>query len=63
MTSDDRCSFCGKSRTQVAKLVAGQEIEGHQVFICDECVALIASPAKAYVSPANPAVTWPSRHK
>jgi ATP-dependent protease Clp ATPase subunit len=29
------CSFCGKKRTQVAKLVAGPG-----VFICDECVAL-----------------------
>lgn len=29
------CSFCGKERTQVAKLVAGPG-----VFICDECIAL-----------------------
>ena len=29
------CSFCGKSSTQVAKLVAGPG-----VFICDACVAL-----------------------
>jgi len=28
------CSFCGKSATQVAKLVAGPK-----VYICDSCVA------------------------
>jgi hypothetical protein len=30
-----RCSFCGKSRDQVQRLVAGPG-----VFICDHCVAL-----------------------
>jgi hypothetical protein len=30
-----RCSFCGKSQTEVATLVAGPG-----VFICDECVQL-----------------------
>lgn len=30
-----RCSFCGKSASQVRQLVAGPN-----VFICDECVAL-----------------------
>jgi ATP-dependent protease Clp ATPase subunit len=30
-----RCSFCGKSQTEVKTLVAGPG-----VFICDECVAL-----------------------
>ena len=30
-----RCSFCGKSQTEVKKLVAGPG-----VFICDECVGL-----------------------
>ena len=38
MTTDDRCSFCGKKRDQVAWRVAGQR----GVFICDECVALAA---------------------
>ena len=38
MTTNDRCSFCGKKRDQVAWLVAGQR----GVFICDECVALAA---------------------
>lgn len=30
------CSFCGKSRAEVKKLVAGEE----KVFICDACIAL-----------------------
>ena len=30
-----RCSFCGKSRDEVNKLIAGQG-----VYICDECVEL-----------------------
>ena len=30
-----RCSFCGKSRDQVRKLIAGPT-----VYICDECVGL-----------------------
>jgi ATP-dependent Clp protease ATP-binding subunit ClpX len=30
-----RCSFCGKTRTEVRRLIAGP-----QVFICDECVLL-----------------------
>lgn len=37
LKSDDhlRCSFCGKSRDQVRKLIAGPT-----VYICDECVGL-----------------------
>ncbi len=30
-----RCSFCGKSKDRVEKLIAGPG-----VFICDECVAI-----------------------
>ena len=30
-----RCSFCGKSETEVLKLVAGQ-----RGYICDQCVAI-----------------------
>ena len=30
-----RCSFCGKSETEVLKLVAGP-----RVYICDRCVAM-----------------------
>lgn len=32
---DYTCSFCGKKQSQVKKLIAG-----HNVFICDECIAL-----------------------
>jgi predicted DNA-binding transcriptional regulator AlpA len=31
----ERCSFCGRSRTEIKKLIAGPG-----VYICDECVAL-----------------------
>ncbi len=34
-TDDIKCSFCGKSRNEVKKLISGPK-----VFICDECVAL-----------------------
>ena len=34
LTPDLRCSFCGKSQSQVSKLVAGP----NGVFICDECI-------------------------
>lgn len=34
-TTDLRCSFCGKTRDKVGRLVAGPG-----VFICDGCVAL-----------------------
>ena len=32
---DFHCSFCGKRRREVRKLISGP-----RVFICDECVAL-----------------------
>ena len=32
------CSFCGKDRDQVSKMVAGQD-----VYICDECIELCHS--------------------
>ena len=34
--ADAKCSFCGKSQTQVKKVVAGP----NGVYICNECVAL-----------------------
>ena len=37
-TGSPRCSFCGKSHTEVAKLVAGPG-----VYICDVCVGLAGS--------------------
>jgi len=30
----DQCSFCGKDKSEVKRLVAGPS-----VFICDECIA------------------------
>jgi ATP-dependent protease Clp ATPase subunit len=42
-----RCSFCGKSETQVARLLAGAH--GH---ICDDCVDSCAKIL--VVTPANP---------
>lgn len=33
-----RCSFCGKREMQVEHLIAGLDIDGHQAFICDQCV-------------------------
>jgi ATP-dependent Clp protease ATP-binding subunit ClpX len=34
--SEPRCSFCGKTRTEVQRLIEGPD----DVYICDECVAL-----------------------
>jgi hypothetical protein len=59
MTSQDRCSFCGKDRDRVAKLVAGQKIAGQQVFICDECVSLLATPGDEYIPARDPTRIWP----
>ena len=46
---DIRCSFCGKSRDKVKKLVAGPG-----VYICDQCVAL-CNQVIAEEPPATPA--------
>ena len=35
MITDFRCSFCGKLRSEVRKLISGP-----RVFICNECVLL-----------------------
>lgn len=40
-----RCSFCGRSRTQCAKLIAGPG-----VYVCDGCVAL----ARTWPTAADP---------
>jgi ATP-dependent protease Clp ATPase subunit len=45
-----RCSFCGKSQTEVKKLIAGPG-----VFICDECVGLcLPIIAEKSAKPATP---------
>jgi hypothetical protein len=44
--ADLRCSFCGKRRDEVAKMIAGQrwQIGQHSrlVAICNDCVTLCA---------------------
>ncbi|WP_428847044.1 ClpX C4-type zinc finger protein [Rhizohabitans arisaemae] len=52
-----RCSFCGKSDTEVDKLVAGAG-----VYICNECVALSAMVIEGSLdSPVGPRVpVWAS---
>src|SRR3990172_5874257 len=42
--SDLRCSFCGKKRTEVKKLIAGPT-----VYICNECVDLCKDIIDNYV--------------
>ncbi|MBX6769804.1 MAG: ATP-dependent Clp protease ATP-binding subunit ClpX, partial [Actinomadura rubrobrunea] len=42
-TEDLRCSFCSKSHTEVAKLVAGPGL-----YICNECVDLSAAIIEEY---------------
>ncbi len=43
-----RCSFCGKSRAEVRKLIAGP-----QVYICDSCVVVCKSVLDKESSPDN----------
>jgi len=38
--ADLRCSFCGKPRSAVGKLIAGPGTGPSRVLICDECVDL-----------------------
>jgi ATP-dependent protease Clp ATPase subunit len=58
LTTEDRCSFCGKRGDQVKQLIAGQKIAEQHVFICNECV-LIATPVIEYSSPKDPTSSWP----
>ena len=32
------CSFCGKSRNQVDQMIEGPEVDGKNLYICNECV-------------------------
>lgn len=50
--SDLACSFCGKSREQVRKLIAGPG-----VFICDDCIRLCAAIIEEELGPPSPATT------
>lgn len=47
-TGKMRCSFCGKSQEQVARLIAGPKI-----VICDECVGICTEIIKATPTPTN----------
>src|SRR6476646_5049675 len=52
---DFHCSFCGKRRREVRKLISGP-----RVFICDECVALcndIIAKEEAQERPKYPRTT------
>jgi hypothetical protein len=50
-----RCSFCGKSQTEVRKLISGPG-----VFICDECVELcLPIIAEKPPTPEGPAAPGP----
>jgi hypothetical protein len=42
-----RCSFCGKSRDQVKRLIAGQR----DIAICSECVALCHEMIEGHKAP------------
>lgn len=37
-----KCSFCGKTESQVKKLLASRGVMDQDVFICDQCVELCA---------------------
>jgi ATP-dependent Clp protease ATP-binding subunit ClpX len=37
-----RCSFCGKSKDEVSKLITSP-MDGPKTYICDECVQVCAS--------------------
>ena len=45
---DIRCSFCGKRRSEVRKLISGPN-----VYVCDECVALCNEIIEQDESPAH----------
>ena len=52
LMDDFHCSFCGKRRREVRKLISGP-----RVFICDECVALcndIIAKEEAAERPKHP---------
>ena len=51
---DQRCNFCGKTKDQVRKLVAGPG-----VFICDKCIELCSEVIREDDQP--PAPGWVKR--
>ena len=53
-----RCSFCGKSQHNVARLIAGPG----GVYICDECVDLCREIIEEEQSSAKPRVATGKKH-
>ena len=51
------CSFCGKTQTQVERLIAGQS----KVFICDECVTACAQIIGAEEEPPSEDARQPAQ--
>jgi ATP-dependent Clp protease ATP-binding subunit ClpX len=52
---DISCSFCGKTRSEVANMVCGPTPD---IAICDECVALVVEiMAENEAGPASDAAT------
>ena len=50
-----RCSFCGKTQSQVKRLIAGVD----RAFICDECVVLCDQMVAEEAAAPQPAVEGP----
>ena len=50
-----KCSFCGKSKSEVARLISS-----HSVNICDECVRICGQLLQAEEKPAAPSVPLPT---
>ena len=65
------CSFCGKTQTEVKKLIAGKnytDSDGQEqtMFICDECIGLCAQLLDKAPAPATPTggdITLSSPHE
>ncbi|MEV6986807.1 ClpX C4-type zinc finger protein [Sphaerisporangium sp. NPDC051017] len=51
---DLRCSFCGKPKTEVRKLIAGAG-----VHICDGCVGLCSQILAEELAVEKPEMPWP----
>lgn len=49
---DQRCSFCGKSKDQVQKL-----IQGPDAYICDECIHLCEDILRQEMAPKEAATS------
>ncbi len=50
-----QCSFCGKRKDQVARLIAGGHRKG--TFICNECLGVAAEIEEDHAEPLGPRTT------